>query len=265
MRAKISLAAIALVVAAAGFAPAWASIEFAAKDDVVILHDGPGGRGGVFYADVVGKTSDVAPYLGSSPKYDFPTFCVEIFETISLGKTYTVASLSTQSMASNKNLGSFAAWLYTKFLEPIVTGGTGLTTIVGKYGVLFDMTSAKDMNAVQYGIWKSMGYSTYDITHALSGGYDEVLLANLRTAYSNDNAWSDGVADQYWNEGTEIGRVKIMNLIGPGSKTKNAQDQLIWCPPEENSQLPPVPEPMSFAVWSLLAISVGFVNVRRSR
>jgi hypothetical protein len=109
--------------------------------------------------------------------YDSQTFCVEISETISFGTPYTVTSATnTVTVNSGKTLGSFAAWLYTQFLKPTLGAGTGLTTIPGFGGDL-----SQDANAIQYGIWKSMGW--------LSGVTDTSLgnpgdLATLATGSS---------------------------------------------------------------------------------
>lgn len=258
MKTYSAAAVAALVICLLGTVPASASIEFAGAGDKVRLYDGPGNNGGIFYVDVDGKTSSTAPYNGSSPYYDFPTFCVEITEHISLGSQYSVSSISTQTVATGKNLGSFAAWLYTKFLSPTLGLGTGLTALTGWSG-----GDAGDANAIQYGIWKSMGWTDGQITGAL-GGYDTTLLASMKFAYSNDATWTAGLGlgslDSNWNNGSTIGNVRVMNLIGPGSSTANAQDQLVWSPPL--GPPPTVPEPVSFFVWSMLAMCVGSLGLR---
>ena len=249
MRTHLAAAAAALVLCLFGTHSVFASIEFAGAGDQVRLFDGPGNNGGIFYVDVIGQSSSTPPYNGAAPNYDFPTFCVEIAEHIALGSQYTVSGVSTQTVATGKNLGSFAAWLYTEFLKPAFGLGAGLTGITGWSG-----GDAGDANAIQYGIWKSMGWTNAEIAGAL-GAHDATFLANLQSAYAADLAWTTGLAaDANWNRGTTIGSARIMNLVGPGTSTANAQDQLVWSPS--------VPEPMSLFVWSMLATCVGAIGFR---
>jgi hypothetical protein len=256
MKLHLAAAAAALAVSLIASSSALAAIEFAEAGNTVRLYDGAGGRGGVFYVDVIGKISTTPPFNGSSPNYDFPTFCVEIFETIALGasNTYNVSAISDTTVSSGYKLGSFAAWLYTKYLEPIVSAGTGLTGITG-YG-----TTAADANAIQRGIWLSMGYTTAQADGAIDGGYDSTFFTNLHSAYTADLSWSSGVAnvDNAWNYGLETGQVAIMNLTKANGA--NVQDQLVIDP-----ELPPpgVPEPVGIVVWSLLAMTAASVGTRR--
>jgi hypothetical protein len=260
MKILFAAAAAALVVCPLASTPARASIQFADAGNTVVLHDGAGGNGGIFYVDVIGKVSNTSPYNGSATYYDFPTFCVEIGEHIVLGNSYTVASITTASKETGYNLGSFAAWLYTQFLTPILSGvpASGIESLA-KWGD----NATQDANAIQVGIWKSMGYTPTDISGALSGGYDSDLLDDLHAAYQAD-LWSYGVEDpNTWNAGTYYGNIRIMNLETPSGGT--AQDQLVWVPGTFNPPPPQVPEPLSAVVWSLLAMCTGSGMLARRR
>ena len=281
-----SASAIALVALTVGLlcsSSVKASVQFAQTGDSVKLYNSAGASGGIFNVDVLGKTTTGALYnYGSSPYYDFSTFCVEISETISFGQQYEVYDANaTKTVNSGKTLGSFAAWLYTQFLKPVLNGGTPFAGITGWGGDL-----AKDANAIQYGIWRSMGWS--DGGGALNGNsgrfggalgsYDATFLQNLLDAYSKDLSWdadapgSVAGLNSSWNfvetkDPVTYGNVRIMNLVTynyDGSIKKNYQDQLVWSPPPPTGNSP-VPEPLSVIVWSMLAICVGTISARRER
>lgn len=229
MRSLFAAALVALVASLALSVPARASIQVVPGDDVK-LYRGPGTSGGVFYADVLGKGSSVSPY-------DFSTFCVQLSEYISLGATYDVYSITKNTVSGGVPLGSFAAWLYTKFLA-------------GGISILND----QDANAVQVGIWRSMGYLPGgDGTSPIGGNYDALLIGSrvapavgtLTYQYYNDLAWT-GVAaiDANGNKGSNTGDIWIMNLKSLDGA--DAQDQVV--------QIPHMPEPMSLVVWSFLAM-----------
>ncbi len=272
MKMHLLLAAVVLAAGISAVSPVQASVQFATSGSQVALYNGPGGNGGIFYVDVYGvaSTFDVfnTTYNGAATTYDFPTFCVEISEHINLSNSttqyiYTVANdvpITFTTSASNKTLGSFAAWLYTKFLEPVLTGGAGLTGLTG-----FSSWDSGDANAVQYGIWKSMGWDTTQILNNL-GSYDGTFLTSLMTAYSLDMSWTAGLGlgslDSNWNNGTTVGNVRILNLIGPGDTTTPRQDQLVWSPPPP-TQNEPTPEPVSVFVWSMLTLCVSSAGRRR--
>ena len=259
-------AAIALVVVNSGLSIA--AIEFATVNDTIKLYDGLGGRGGIFYVDVLGagNVSTTAPFNGSSPYYDFPTFCVEIEEHITPGSsnTYFVDNVSDTTVSGNKKLGSFAAWLYTEYLEAVTSPAAAGLELVSNWG-----TTASHANAIQRGIWLSMGYSISDADGAIDGsGYDSAFFGSLFQAYK-DSAWSDTATHNVgndWNYGYVTGQVAIMNLtngtVRGGSK---AQDQLVINPELPPGGGAPVPEPMSLLVWSLFAVCIGGCGVGRYR
>lgn len=270
MKTRFATAAFALTLSILYALPVHASILFAEAGDTIRLYDGPGSRGGVFYVDVRGtgnsSTFDTynTTFNGTATKYDFPTFCVEIDETISFNTDYYVAAISDTTAKTGYKLGSFAAWLYTEYLAPYLGPGAGLTNIP-YYG-----TSAQQANAIQRGIWLSMGYSVTKVTNSLVGGYDHDFFDALFAAYKS-SPWvgsSTVNADNPWNYGYETGQVAVMNLTNgkTGNKQKNYQDQLVidteLPPPTGNS---PVPEPLSVLVWSMLAICFGTLGARRER
>ena len=260
MKPILSAVCAALAVLSLGINSACASIEFAEVNDHVILHDGPGSRGGLFYVDVVGKSSSSSTYNGSSPYYDFPTFCAEITETFNPGSEYNVSNISNMTVLTNKTLGSLAAWVYTEYLKPVLGVGPGITGIAGWGG-----DAAQDANAIQYLIWKSLGWDDTGSFGGVLGSYDSTFLTNLKSAYAADVSWTASAAeDSNWNRGTYTGSVAIMNITGPVPGDGNAQDQLVWIPPSGGT-FPGVPEPISGIVWSLLAMCAVSVNARRCR
>jgi hypothetical protein len=270
MKTRLATAVVALALSVLCVTSSQASILFADAGDTIRLHDGPGSRGGVFYVDVrgTGNSSTLDTYNtvfnGSSTYYDFPTFCVEIDETISFNKDYYVAAISDTTAKTGYKLGSFAAWLYTEYLAPYLGPGTGLTGIIGT------VTSAQEANAIQRGIWLSMGYSETKADKNLVGGYDPDVFKALVAAYQTSSWVGSATANvgNTWNWGYETGQVAVMNLTNgmTGYKQKNYQDQLVidteLPPPTGNS---PVPEPLSVLVWSMLAICVGTIGARRER
>jgi hypothetical protein len=237
LKSFLKIAAIALAVLIAGPATSWASIEVG---DEITLGNGIGGPGGIFIID---NLTDAA-----EPNFD--TFCVELFEFINFGPTYVVDGIGLTAQLSNRPLGTFAAWLYSRFLG---VGGT----LTG-----FNAADPLDVNAVQRGIWgggdavdaayPGMGYTSAQINPYINAAqHDAALLASLKTQYDSD------VANFLW-AGT--GDIFIMNLVRKSTGLP-AQDQLVRIPPITQ---PPVPEPLSLVVWSMLAACVG-ATARRTR
>jgi hypothetical protein len=215
-----------------------ASIEVG---DEIIFGNGIGGPGGIF---VIDNQTDLA-------EPNFETFCVELFEFISFSPTkYGVESIGLSTVQSNKPLGTFAAWLYTRFLG---VGGT----LLG-----FSASDPLDVNAVQVGIWgddplhMGMGYTSAQINPYINAGqHDAALLASLKTQFDSD------VANFLWAGTGDIFIMNLRKVKTDGTYGAYAQDQLIRIPPP---QQPPVPEPLSVAVWTLLAACAGSIS-RRSR
>jgi hypothetical protein len=239
MKTLLAPAGVALVCLCLGAVTAHASIEVAQGDDIR-LYRGPGNAGGVFYVDVLGKGVSTSPY-------DFSTFCVQLSEFITLSSvTYDVASITKNTVAGNVPLGSFAAWLYNRFLNGLIT-----------------ISDDQDANAVQVGIWRSMGYlSGGDGTSPVGSNYDAALLGSktsptagtLTALYYADVAWTgSAVVDANGNKGSYTGDIFIMNLKDLAGN--DAQDQLVRH----------MPEPMSLVVWSFLAMCVSGAGLGRRR
>src|SRR5262249_20828319 len=152
-----------------------------------------------------------------------------------LGTTYDVFSISQKTVSGGVDLGSFAAWLYTKFTKGAITIANDL-----------------DANAIQIGIWRSMGYlGANDSGSSISGSFNlaplgtknSPLRCTLTYEYYNDLAWTGAASmDVNGNKGTYTGDVSILNLKGLDGG--DAQDQLVRH----------MPEPMSVVVWSFLAM-----------
>jgi hypothetical protein len=199
-----------------------------------------GTSGGIFNVEIVGS---------GDPLYDFDTFCVQTLEYVNYNTEYLVKSVSKKTLGGAQNgvdLGSFAAWLYTGFL------GLDFVSIPG-----FNDTSLEHVDTLQAGIWLSMGYS-------VPIAYNATLLGTWHDLYTA-SSWSSGTANaNAWNWGYETGNVQIMNLVG-SSNTDHKQDQLVHIPGTGNPPPPEgaIPEPMSFFVWSMLAMCVGTLGVRR--
>jgi hypothetical protein len=169
----------------------------------------------------------------------FETFCVELGEFVSNGGTYSVAGISNTTVAGNKTLSNKTAWLYTQFRN--------LTLSNFAYSLTNNATTTNDANALQYGIWTSIGYTNANIDSALGAG----TAASYQTLYNAKTWANDYTNDNSWDHtSTFLGDVVVLNLK---SGTTNAQDQLAL-----------VPEASTIVVWSVLGL-IGFVSGRRHR
>lgn len=248
--AAIAIAPLVFLVCAA---PTFASVE---QNDLVTLTRPSslhGTSGGEFLATVTDNDSN--PNDGNEA---FNTFCVEINEHISLGGTYRVASVGQTTVATGSTLGSFAAWLYTNYLD-------------NNLGIVVD--TDKEANTIQIGIWKSMGYlgtvgNSFNGINSTPIGtnWTSSLLTTFENAYAAAIAgfsWAGGATDNYGNIGSYTGQIQIMNLVtNPGNV--NSQDQLFRNPTLPPPGTAPAPEPISLITWSLLTASIVMLG-RRSR
>jgi len=260
MKTHLAAAAVALVLFTA-LATAQASVQVG---DKLKLYDGLGTTGGgIFHVDynnlANSSSSQDNGYLpaGTFPK-DFLTFCVQTREFVSFsgspavspeyhvwGISKTVLGLNT-TRQDGTPLGSFAAWLYSGFLG---VDGVSLASAGFNPGTL------SHVNALQVGIWQSMGYSIPSVS------YSTTILTALQNAYSSDTTWASQTADV---NGNKTGNIKIMNLVklySNGAIKEHFQDQLVYIPPPLGPP-PGIPEPMSFFVWSMLAMCVGSLGLR---
>ena len=221
-------------------APVSASIQ---PGDFIKMYDRIGAPGGIFEVD-----DQTNPDTSN-----FYTFCVEVSENITFSPDqYKVASLGITTVATNKTITDYTAWLYSSFLDGTFNSGT------------FNSSSLLDVNALQLAIWLSVGWNTSVI--------DDYITSSWITTYSNHLAtkpWKPGGtgAGSFANSGwTGLGGVQVMNLLGEdsqGNYTKYAQDQLIRIPPP-GGIVPSAPEAASFVVWSLL-VSIGTMAAGRRR
>lgn len=214
--------------------------------DAVKLYRGVGSTGGIFHVDL----------NPSGPlSLDFDTFCIQTLETIAFDTKYAVYSVSKKTVGSFQNglsLSSYAAWLYSGFLGLDDDMNLSLFTGTG-----FNPGTLLHVNALQAGIWLSMGY-------ALPGGfsYSPTMLNALNTAFSLDSEWAALTPD---TNGIITGNIHILNLVTMMADNltikSHHQDQLIYIPPPPGPP-PGVPEPVSFFVWSMLAMCVGSLGLR---
>lgn len=230
-RKLLAIVALALFAMAASSAPVRGGFDVF-MGDLVTLSNGPGSPGGIFYVDVFGRGTT----------NDFPTYCVELYERISLGPAFYVQNVGLQTSglnpSKNKTLGAQTAWLYTQFIKQD-------SSKLVNFG--FPSPTTDKSNALQLGIWKgliSTPYSAADIKSLSGWSYD--YIDNTLTPILQD--WLDifnyDVSRGRWS-GT--GNVMIMNLRAFAfSNTGNvtlpdgrkitlgsyAQDQLVMNTPE---------------------------------
>jgi hypothetical protein len=261
MKTHLAAAAAALVLCISAPVASFASVQ--AGDLINLSRQGGvdyGTSGGEFRA-LQDSISDADTALDDG---EFRTFCVEIGEHISLGSTYKVLSTGLTTKQTGSTLGSFAAWLYSAYLDNTL-------------GITVDTHA--EANTIQIGIWRSMGYlgTSSDLPNPFGGinsspigaagsNWSSSLLATFDAMYAAAIAnfsWGGGTPDAYGNIGTYTGQVQIMNLVGTGASVSHHQDQLFRDPGINNPPPPFVPEPMSFLVWSMLAMCVGTLGMRR--
>jgi hypothetical protein len=100
----------------------------------------------------------------------FNSFCAEIGHDIFPTLPYEVTDVAT-SNGLGKSVSGYTEWLYTNY-----RGGT-LTQ--------YD-DSDNDRNALQYGIWLSLGYTDADLTGTLASG---------KSTYETKTAWQSHASD----------------------------------------------------------------------
>lgn len=149
-----------------------------------------GSAGGVFDVDD----------LNDAGVLNFKTFCAEVTEHISFGPTYSVYGIGNVTNQAGKTLGTMAAWYYTQFRESDIV-----------------LSGAHQENAMQLGIWRSMGYSDGDVLSAIGGQANwnaPNYIANVLNPILN--GWTTSLAldlAAWVSHGAGyIGRVQIINL-----------------------------------------------------
>lgn len=200
--------------------------------DLIKIGDGVGFPSGLYHVDDLNDPG--------SP--DFDTFCVEITEFVDGTSTFAVESIGLITKNGGKTLTPYTAWLYDRFLDRAVNG----------FNASFNAADPYDVNALQLAIWKGIGYTPSQIMTQV--GWSWYMTYNFVLSFKPWQA--QFAADSTWSG---VGDIQIMNLrkVGPnGEYTDYAQDQLFRGA---------VPEPVSIAVWSLLACCAGAVRSRRAR
>lgn len=171
-----------------------------------------GSAGGVFDVDD----------LDDAGVLNFKTFCAEVTEQISFGPTYYVYGIGNVTYQAGKTLGTMAAWYYAQFREGDIV-----------------LSGAHQENAMQLGIWRSMGYSDGDVLSAIGGqaNWNEPnYIANVVNPILN--GWTTSLAldlAAWVSHGAGyIGGVQVIDLASaldrngrplPGTYS---QDQPIW-------------------------------------
>ena len=227
-----------LAVAASPLPVVQASIQ---TGDLVRIGNGPGSPGGIFYLkDTSGnKIAD--------------TFCVDLFENVRFDRIYKVANaFATETVAGGYDLTPFAAWLYDRYLNGVAGVGAALPNF--DFSIVYNSSAAARIqaNELQLAIWEAMGYTPAEIGGVGSGWYSTYSgkVAGWHSAFLSDATWS-GTGDIYM--------LNLLRQDASGNYTLNAQDQLVRHP----SNI--IPEPLSVAVWAMLACcAIGVTQLRRS-
>lgn len=255
MRSHLAAAAAALIVCFASVDFCRASIQNPSDGfNTVKLFNGTGSRGGIFHVD----KNPSGPV-----SIDFDTFCVQTLETMNFDTPYTVYNVSKNTVGAvqhNVALGSFAAWLYSGFLG--LSSDMNLASFTTTSAATFNPTTLSHVDALQAGIWRSMGYADSTFGYSMSTFMNNMVSA-WYTAFLADTLWATHAPDV---NGRITGNISIMNLVtmkSDGTTIKNDyQDQLVYIPPSLSGSPPVVPEPLSFFVWSMLAMCVGMLTIR---
>lgn len=190
----------------------------------------------------------------------FWSFCVEIGEFFSPGNTYPVFAIADATYKTGRDLSGYNAWIYTMFRDAdgwhlpsaILSGGiTGAeynllqnaawAGMVGDSGVVGGGGSEDDRAELVISDW-----TPYE---ALGIGYDDFLAST----------WGGGVPEE--QALAYLGRVKVLNM-GPLGL---AQDHLGLV--SGQTLPPPLPEPSTLIIWSLLGAAswLGMRIYRRGR
>ena len=213
-----AIMAFAIMLASASSVRAGVQIN-----DIITLTNSFGHPGGSF----------IATDLTNPTVLPFKTYCAELEEIVFFNTPYKVVGIGTISVTGGKSLTPFAAWLYDRSLGH--SGGLKNSSSVSN----FNPNDHIDNNIVQFGIWKSLGYTPGQINALASpidyATYDALLTAKQWFTVFNIQSAANQLAG--------AGNVRIMNLK---FNTTNAQDQFLE-----------VPEPLSAIIWPLILVSVG--------
>ena len=262
---------VALSLLAAVAAPAVGAVEVEVGNWVRIT-PGIGGDGswpgGAFTVTVYEDEN------GQDELTSFVTFCADLSQQFQWTKLYQIDDIGSTNSTSMA-LGPLGQWLYWAFLNATpddlssdpAFGVTGYMTATAEYA-----------RAMQIALWYEMGYvDTTPISGWSAYGYgtigDSVIklgsdyIQGLYNTNPDDlGVWNSLYADldeDWLNVFLDRGQVKVMVLAG-------AQDQLVFAPSTSDTgapPTPPVPEPASVAIWSLIGLTFacGLRMARRRR
>lgn len=142
----------------------------------------------------------------------FLTFCVEIGELIYVpNRDYAVSGIGDTTVQTGLTMSERTAWLYTEYRMGSLSG--------------YAATDAKN-DALQYAIWRSMGYTNADLTNK----YDTAAVNAANSLAESLGWWDDDSADPFKVAGwSGFGNVRVANLTRV-SNGEDGQDQLIMVP-----------------------------------
>jgi hypothetical protein len=137
----------------------------------------------------------------------FKTFCAQLDQNLYLGTPYNVDALAfSNDSIVPRTLTEHTAWLYTAFLDDTLPNY---------------VADVAHEAAVQYGVWRSMGYSDTDMVNHGAGFY-------LNAGGAKDRYFAYGW-DQTPSTWSGLGNVRVAVLKNP-SNGSMAQDILVQVP-----------------------------------
>lgn len=202
--------------------------------------------GGMKSGQVAGPYSTHA--VGASTFDSFWTFCVELDERLwnpgNASTKFHVVDALTTANSTGYSLTEEVAYLYTNFSDGLLAG--------------YDHDSTRDRNALQYGIWSSLGYADSHIkseTRISTGKLDE-MRGDWKAS-----GWHEAFLASDW-EG--LGDVWVANISFGANKGgyragDPGQDVLTLNP---NSRPPEVPAPGA-VLLGMLGLSITGAIKRR--
>jgi hypothetical protein len=249
------------------------------------------GQGGEFTFDLFkfnGTASQATP--GGSYSWDgtaikITTFCGEIDQYIYLNDAAYVTNIDDASNSSLvhslTDLGEWVFWGYNTDDEgynivPDIAGSsnpidTPVFTNPPFSGTPPTLTGNQAGGTIQWAIWHDMGFGGDDYGNGTIGGVtlsgaQKAVYSEWRTQYTID-AGSGGVWDTYKSTLVDD-PTKVAWLVSDPSTiftsdASNRQDQLVF--QEVLQSQPPVPEPASLAIWSMISLGAAGVTALRRR
>jgi len=205
----------------------------------------------------------------------FFTFCVETNQTFSPGTVYDIRDLSGTSWNTTKAMTGYAAWVFDKFQQNVVslnprapndTQKAKLATY--QKAIWAGMVGFTDTNTDS--VWQTSealgevggGTSQYHVKFGLDWDSDADEYSTAGILYSafllDATNWAWAGANEY----DMLRRFNGYQLINVQTDSAGqAQDQMI----AYGGPTGGVPEPATIVVWSLLAGAAGVAALRRRR